>query len=73
MASSFQRLERDTQAMLIPAWRLPAFLVAVSLVWVALLPGASPTVLFPGVLIVWLVAACLFVALRRRGRATLTS
>jgi hypothetical protein len=45
---------------------LPALLVAVSLVAVALLPGVDPTMLFGGVFTVWLVAAGLFVGLRRR-------
>ena len=57
---------RDTPAVFLPAWRLPALLVAVSLVAVALLPGTSPMVLFTGVLVLWLIAAGVFVVLRRR-------
>jgi len=59
--------------MLVPAWRLPALLIAVSLISVALLPAASPAVLFSGVAIVWLLAAALFVVLHRRERSPLTS
>jgi hypothetical protein len=58
--------------MLVPAWRLPALLVVASLISVALLPGVSPTVLFSSVMVIWLVAAGLFVVLRRRERSMFT-
>jgi len=63
-----RRLVGILPAMHVPAWRLPAAIVILSLASLVLLPGAPPAALFAGMLASWALAALLFVALRRRER-----
>jgi hypothetical protein len=56
--------------MLVPPWKLPVIIVALSLLAVLLLPGAEPGVLFGGVLLAWIAAFALFIVLHLRHRQT---
>ena len=66
--SSYRRLVGILPAMLVPAWRIPAVIVILSVASVVVLPGVPPAPLFAGILVTWALAALLLVVLHRRER-----